>query len=56
MNKSKLSKLVKYGEYHARTFAIDLHLTRGTSDYTKFVVLAVSRSGSNLMQGPFKCA
>ncbi|MCG8371490.1 MAG: Stf0 family sulfotransferase [Proteobacteria bacterium] len=47
---SKFAKLVKYGEYHARTFAIDLHLSKGSTDFVKFVVLSVSRSGSNLLR------
>ena len=50
MKKSKLAKLAKYGEYHAKTFAIDLHLSNGSTDFVKFVVLSVSRSGSNLLR------
>lgn len=50
MKMSKFAKLIKYGEYHAKTFAIDLQLSRGSTDFVKFVVLSVSRSGSNLLR------
>ena len=50
MTRTTFTKLKKYGEYHVKNFAVDIGLAAGSLDYEKFIVLGLSRSGSNLLR------
>jgi LPS sulfotransferase NodH len=50
MTNSTFVKFRKYSKYHLRNFAVETGLTKGSTNYEKFVVLGVSRSGSNLLR------
>lgn len=50
MTKSTFAKFKKYSEYHIKSFGVELGLMAGNTDYEKFVILGVSRSGSNLLR------
>ncbi|MGI9235083.1 MAG: Stf0 family sulfotransferase [Woeseiaceae bacterium] len=50
MTKSTFAKFRKYSEYHIKNYAVDAGLVAGNADFQKFIILGVSRSGSNLLR------
>lgn len=50
MSSSSIAKFRKYAEYHIGNFLVDSGVATGHSDYERFIILGLSRSGSNLLR------
>jgi LPS sulfotransferase NodH len=50
MSSSSIAKFRKYARYHVGSFLVENRLGTGHSDYEKFIILGLSRSGSNLLR------
>lgn len=50
MSSSSIGKFRKYAKYHIGNFVVETGLGSGRSDYEKFIILGLSRSGSNLLR------
>lgn len=51
LNIQKMKDIIRLRDPQARNLALDLGLLRGHWDYTRFIILGRSRTGSNLLRG-----